>query len=138
MKKLKGGTCHSEHKYSHLHRKYTPSYPANNRALCGDDCEIEEEEEICNEETFDASQIRYGLDCGSVSKLRSVGIEKGSRLDYILEDLYTKVKNIEYVETPKVPNKPLLTTFQAIISDLYGLIENQKIEIQKLKDKLNE
>ena len=130
VKKSKGckscGTKHST----------MPSVPLDRSPLCGSKkCEIEEEHECedYNEEVYDASQIRYRTDCFDTSKMKFFGIEKGARLDYILEELYTKIKDIEYVSTPRVPNKPNLNSYQAIIADLYGMLEQQNEEIKILK-----
>lgn len=130
---------HKHHKGCKRCGQYTPSYDAVKSPLCGS-CEkkscFEEEEEICEEEVFDMSQIRYRLDCFDNSKLRNFGIEKGARLDYVIEKLWKKMEDLEYVHTPRVPNKPRLDTFQAIVVDLYSIIEKQSQEIDKLKNKI--
>ena len=59
-------------------------------------------------------------------------------LDFILQDIYYKLNDIEYVQVPKVPGKPIINSFQAIVADLYQLIKLQKEEIESLKLKINE
>ena len=77
------------------------------------------------------------MNCYDNNKLSNTGKKKGTRLDYFLEDLNKKIRNIDYIETPKVPGKPRLNTYQAIIADIYGVIEKQQEEIDKLKKELN-
>ena len=115
-----------------------PMVPLSKHPLCGEEksC-FKEEPEECDEEVFDWSQLRYRMDCYDNNKLSNTGIEKGTRLDYFLEDLNKKIRNIDYIETPKVPGKPRLNTYQAIIADIYGVIEKQQEEIDKLKKELN-
>lgn len=108
------------------------------RTLCdtSDKCNFEEEEE-CVLETFDMSQVRYRIDCDDVTRYPNKGIERGARLDYVLEDIYNKLQNIDYIENPKVPGNPLITSFQGIISDLYHKIETQGKEIEQLNKRIN-
>lgn len=136
MKKFFKESFNIENKGCRQIRQHYPSYPSQNGPCPKDECCIEDEKEMCEEETFDASQIRYRISCGDTSKLRNIGIEKGARLDFILEQLWEKVEDIGFVETPRVPNKPLINTFQAVISDLYNVLERQQKEINELKKQL--
>lgn len=107
--------------------------------LCGtkESC-IPKEEHICEEEVFDMSQIRYRTGCQDTSRLKNHGIPDGARLDYVIEDVYSKLKNIEYVDNPVVPGKPHINSFQGVISDLYDIIKKQQEEIELLKKQINE
>lgn len=119
------------------HEKKDPCYKAE-KPLCPPEPTCQKEELICEEEVFDMSQIRAYLDCYNDTKLRNNGMQKGERLDFVLERIFKKLRNIDEAKSPRVPNKPNINSFQGVINDLYSVIEQQSKEIELLKQQIHE
>jgi hypothetical protein len=101
------------------------------------------EEEICEEETFDASQIRYRSGCQDreESPLVNINIGIGDNFEHIIDTLGKRVMDISYLKYPHLPGHPELDTIEKQITFLLDktlalefLFLQQKIRIEHLEN----
>lgn len=86
-------------------------------------------EETCDQETFDASQIRYKTGCDKFSELENLNIGVGENLEYILEEFGKRIENFDYLASPTIPNMPLLNSYEKVINYLLEKIEDLQNQI---------
>lgn len=80
-------------------------------------------EEVCEEGTFDLSQIRYKTNCDEDSELINLNINKGDNLEYIIETIGKKVLSLSFQEAPEIEERPDLDSLEKIILYLYNKVK---------------
>jgi hypothetical protein len=101
-------------------------------------------EETCEEESFDAKQIRYRSGCvdDEESPLINLNIGLGENLEYIIDNYGRRLMDLDYAESPKLEEYPELDTLEKQIiyllervKQLSLTVEQQHCRILKLENK---
>lgn len=129
--------------YPKKNRIIYPETPSDRSERCWkqpDSCSFTEQEHnqpYCDTQPIDMSFIRYNIATCDNPKKKPTGIERGTRLDIIIEDFKQAVDNYEFFQSPVVPGKPQIKTMQAVIMDLYHELALAKEEIENLKKQID-
>lgn len=79
------------------------------------DCNCQKEALKCEEEIFDAKQVRYKIDCDNYSNLSNLGIKKGDNLEYIIDKIGKAIESLDYVDTPIIEGHPEINSWEKLV-----------------------
>lgn len=94
-------------------------------------------EEVCEEETFDARQIRYKSGCvdDEESPLINLNIGLGDNLEHIINTFGNRLMDLDYFEDPTLEEYPELDTVEKQFLYLFSKIKMLEQKIEQLECK---